>query len=264
MVDDEPDSIKMEMANIKEYLRTEHDLELELYEYKEAQEMIDGMDRATDIAFIDKNLGSATGLDVIREIRNRDKLLDILAYSRASIDDKEMAEMSSYGLVEVAQEKEEIIDKLQTLIDKNLAKWEDMSYLRGVVISRLIDIEREIDDILMEELAPRDDREEKFRDYVLENSDISMFAKRKILSKIKNGEEVPLSLSKLDNLQESRNLLAHCKSTEGDPKTLTLMKMGQIRVIDKDEIRTIFRQAEEFSECLTAFKRARFSSRTTE
>lgn len=264
VVDDEPDSIKMEIANIREYLRTEHDIELKLDEYKEAQEMIDGMDRETDIAFIDKNLGSATGLDVIREIRNRDKLLDILAYSRAPIDDKEIAEMSSYGLVEVAQDKEEIIDSLQTLIDKNLAKWEDMSYLRGVVISRLIDVEREIDDVFMEAFAPRDDCKERFRDYVLENSHITMFAKKTILSKLKPKEEKSLSINKLDALVDYRNLLAHCKNTEGDPKTLTLVKMGQRKVISKDEIKRIFEEAEEFSGRLMAFKRERFGSRPTE
>ena len=255
MVDDTPGALNPELDDISEYLDKTYDLDLELVEYEKASEIIDGIDQTTDIAFIDKNLNGTSGIDVIGHIRNKHKLLDVLIYSRARIENDDLAKINNYGFVAIAQKKEQIVDKLKTLIDKSLAKWDDINYLRGVVISRIIEIEREIDDVLMEVLAPHDDRKKKFRDLLLENSDISLFAKQRILSKIanpKNGK--PFSINELCYLQNQRNLLAHCQRSEDDPNTLTLVKMGEKLTVDKAKIKKIFEKAENFSGCLATFK----------
>ena len=256
MVDDEPNSLDSELSEIEEYLDKSHELKLDLVKYETPSEMIATIDQTTDIAFIDKNLNGTSGLDVIEEIRGRDKLLDIFIYSRAGIENSDLAKLSSYGLVGVAQEKEQIVDRLQTLIDKNLSKWEDVVFLRGVVISRLIDLERDIDDVLMETFLPSgEDRQKKFRDFLLENSNITMYAKQTILSKIaKPRDGNPFSISELDTLQKCRNLLAHCKRSESDPNVL--VKMGEGQRIDRSEIKEIFQKAEHFAECLRSFKQA--------
>ena len=258
MVDDNPNALKRELDEIEEYLLKIHELKLDLVSYEKPPEMITGMDQTTDIAFIDKNLNGASGLDVVEDIRKHDKLLDIFIYSRAGIENNDLAKLSSYGLVEVAQEKEQIVDKFKTLIDKNLSKWEDVVFLRGVVISRLIDLERDIDDVLMETFLPSGkERQEKFRDFLLENSHITMYAKQTILSKIanpKNGD--PFSINDLNVLQEYRNLLAHCKRSKDDPNVL--VKMGKDQPINRSEIKEIFQKAEHFAECLRSFKQAQY------
>ena len=256
MVDDEPDSLRDELDEIRQYLKETHGLELDLSEHVKASDAQRSIDQTTDIAFIDKNLNGISGIDVIENIRRTHKLLDVLIYSRANIKNDDLARINSYGIVEVAQERKQIIDKLRTLIDRNLAKWDDVSYLRGMVISRIIEIEREIDDVLMDFFVPHDDNKEKFRDYLLENPHISLFAKQTILGKITKPKK-SFSITKLRSLQENRNLLAHCKKSEEDPNTLTLVRMGEKKIISKDKIKAIFKNAEDFSKCLAEFKRAK-------
>ena len=262
MVDDEPDSLNSELNEIEEYLKKRHELELELVKYETASEMIANIDQTTDIAFVDKNLGISSGFEVIENIRDRDKLLDVFIYSREGIGSSDLVKLSSYGLVVVAQEREQIVDRLQTLIDKNLSRWEDVVFLRGVVISRLIDLERDIDDVLMETFLPSGKkRQEKFRDFLLENSNISVYSKQTILSKIakpKNGK--PFSIGELCNLQEFRNLLAHCKRSKYNPNVL--VKMGEEKEIGSAEIKKIFKKADHFSECLKLFKHEQIGSRS--
>ena len=262
MVDDEPDSLNSELNEIEEYLKKRHELELELVKYETASEMIANIDQTTDIAFIDKNLGTSSGFKVVENILDRDKLLDVFIYSRGGIGSSDLVKLFSYGLVVVAQEREQIVDKLQTLIDKNLSRWEDVVFLRGVVISRLIDLERDIDDVLMETFLPSGKkRQEKFRDFLLENSNISVYSKQTILSKIakpKNGQ--PFSIGELCNLQEFRNLLAHCKRSKYNPNVL--VKMGEEREIGSAEIKEIFKKADHFSECLKLFKYEQIGSRS--
>lgn len=264
MIDDEPDSLRAELDEIGLYLKNTHNLELVLSKYKKASDAQNAIDQTTDIAFIDKNLNGSSGIDVIGKIRRTHRLLDVLIYSRATIGSSDLAEINSYGIVAVAQEQDQIIDRLMTLIDRNLAKWNDISYLRGVVISRIIEIEREIDDVLMQVFAPRDDSKEKFRAYLLENSHITLFAKQKILSKIAKPEKgKPFSINELCSLQEDRNLLAHCQKSERDPDTLILVQMGEEKAIGKDKIKDIFAKAEKFSKCLAEFKRAQSESGPT-
>lgn len=262
MVDDIPDALESELDDIKEYLEKEYGMRLELVRYEKASQITDKIDQTTDIAFIDKNLNDASGIDVIEHIRNKYRLLDVLIYSRAHIENDDLAKINDYGIVEIVQKKERIVDRLKTLIDKNLGKWYDIYYLRGLVISRIIDIEREIDDALMEFFAPHDDSRKEFRNYLLENTYITLFAKKSILGKIANPSNgKPFSLNKLQHLQEYRNMLAHCQRSKGDPNTLTLVQMGKTVVIDKEEIKKIFEEANNFSECLTAFKQKQFRPR---
>ena len=263
MLDDEPNTLKSELAEIDEYLENKHGLELKLFKYEEAQEMIDSIDQTTDIAFIDKNLKKGTsGVDVIKCIRRRYPILDIFIYSRAGIKGRDLEKLPSYGLIGIAQRREQIVDRLETLIDKNLSKWEDVVFLRGVVISRLIDLERDIDDVLMEVFLPSgEERQKKFRDFVLENSYIPLVAKRKMLSKIADPKDgKPFSLSQLDYLLESRNMLAHCKRSDNDPNML--IKMGENQQISSAKIKEIFASAEHFSEGLTSFKQVQARSRS--
>ena len=262
MVDDTPDALESELGDIEEYLWKNYELKLDLAKYEKASQITDNIDQTTDIAFIDKNLNEASGIDVIDHIRGKYRLLDVLIYSRANIESDDLAKINNYGIVETAQKKEQIVDKLKTLIDRNLAKWDDIYYLRGAVISRIIEIEREIDDALMEFFAPHNDSKEEFRNYLLENPHIPLFAKKVILSKIaKSRGGNAFSLRKLQDLQEYRNMLAHCQRSKDDPNTLTLVKMGEMVVISKDKIRDIFENARNFSECLAAFKRERFRPR---
>lgn len=260
MVDDTPDALDSELGGIEEYLERKYDLKLDLVRYEKASEIIGGIDQTTDIAFIDKNLNGASGIDVIGSIRNKHKLLDVLIYSRANIDGDDLAKIDNYSIVETAQRKEQIVDKLKTLIDKNLSKWEDIVFLRGSVISRLVELERDIDDTLMAMFLPQGKRRrKKFRDFFLENSSISLEAKKEILRKMTQGTNRPFSIKDLEYVQKCRNRLAHCKRSEANPNVL--VTMGDELEIDSAEIKKIFEKADRFSKNIMSFRLAQVESR---
>lgn len=250
MVDDEVDSMGNELAEIEDYLE-KRGLELKIDKYENAEKAAN-IDPATDIAFIDKNLNGDSGIDVVGNIRKRHKLLDILVYSRRGIRDEDLRRLNIYGTVEVVQKKDQVIYRLRNLVRKNLSKWSDIVYMRGTVISRLIDIEQEVNDVLMDVFLPSEP--EKFRHLVLEQSIImSMDAKKTILSKIMKGmENKPFNVKDLEKLQNYRNTLAHCRRSEKDPNIL--IKGGTGKPIGRDEIKRIFETANKFSECLCAFR----------
>ena len=252
MLDDDPVSLDDELDEIELYLK-KYDLELNLVKYEKPSELEDGISHNTDVAFIDKNLNDASGIDAIKGIRSKYPLLDVFIYSRAGIKDGELRTLVGFSATEIVHDKEEIVDRLKTLIDKNLSKWEDMDFLRGVVLSKIIDHEQEINDVLVEIFAPSDETEQKFRDLILENPFVSLGTKHKILERItKAMKPKPFVIGDLYVLREHRNLLAHCKRNEDDPTTL--VSMGESTTVDRTKIREIFELAEKFSECLKAFK----------
>lgn len=263
MLDDELDSMDDELDEIKTYLTNKYDLELDLDRHEKSLDIMRAIDQTTDIAFIDKNLSeddNTTGIDVIGRIRDRYKLLDVFVYSRGGIGGDDMVKIHKYGIVEVAEEKSQVVDKLETLIDKNLSKWEDIVFLRGAVISRLVELEKDIDDALMEIFLPQGKRRQKrFRDFLLENSGIPLEAKKEILRKITAGTSRPFSVPDLEYVQRCRNRLAHCKRSESNPNVL--VTMGGCLEIDSAEIKKIFRKAEMFSENIRSFKRDLVGSR---
>ena len=243
MLDDEPDSLDIKLDEIKLHLLKEYGLKLCMVKYTEESKILDELDNTTDIAFIDKNLGDdSNGIGVVKKIRDKHPLMDVFVYSRAEINKNELMELTPYSSVEVAQKLGHIIDKLKTLIDKNLSKWDDIVFLRGAVISRIIDLERDINDLLMTAF-PQDTKEKKkeFRDLFLENSYISLEAKKRILKKL----EKSFADGRLQKLQKSRNLLAHCKRSESDPSVL--VSMGKGSTFDRDKIKKIFADAESVS-----------------
>ena len=216
MLDDDPESLDDELDEIQLYLTQRYELILDLVKYEKPSELTDKIDHNTDIAFIDKNLNGISGIDAIKNIRSKYPLLDIFIYSRVGIKDEELGMLAKYNTIETVREREQIVDRLKTLIDKNLSKWEDMVFLRGVVIAKIIDLEREIDDVLVETFLPSADNKQRFRDLLLENPYISMFAKQTILEKIMNSmKPKPLVMKDLQDLTKYRNLLAHWQNKRG-------------------------------------------------
>ena len=256
IVDDNLTSVRGYIKEIRFFLTNQYNLELDLIEVEKASDVPDKIDETVDIVVIDKNLGTgddAEGIRLINSIRERHRLSDIQIYTagRMKLSDLEM--ISDCGFVDIVRDRRQFVDRLQTLIERNLSKWSDIIYLRGVVISRIIELEGEINDVLMEVFSPHEGSQEKFRNFLLENSHITLFAKTKILSKLANPKDgKPFSIGDLCDLQESRNLLAHCKRSKTDPNIL--IKMGEELQIDSSEIKKIFAKAELFSKGLRSFK----------
>lgn len=253
MIDDEPDSMDEELDEVGAYLN-DRGFELETVKHERAVEASE-LDPATDLAFIDKNLNGVSGIDMVGRIRERHKLLDILVYSRKGMDSEDTRKLNSYGLVEIVQQKEQVIYRLKTLVEKSISKWDDIVYLRGTAVSRLIDLEQEINDVLMKLFSPSGKGKQRLRDLLFESSDMPMRVKQNVLGRaIKPMREKPFAIKDLQALQEHRNALAHCKRSREDPNVLVQADSGVL--IDRARIKQIFEQSENFSKCLQEFGRS--------
>ena len=249
-IDDEPDSIGDQMDEIKNYLK-DLKLTLNVITHEKNTGFLEKIDHRIDIIIIDKNMiNKDDGIKIVKEIRKEFKLVDILFYTANKLDKDEFKEIISYSLLEIVDGRK-FVDRLKTLIDKYLLKWVDIIYLRGTVISRIIETESEINQFLENYFLTN---HPKFKDFVLENRHVSLDAKKKIMSKIKDYEKVDfIGLKILTQLQEKRNLLAHCKRDPNDPHILNHMGSGE--KFDKEQIYAIFNMANKFSKELDSLRK---------
>lgn len=254
VVDNQPETISAQIEALESFLDEKYDRKLKPVIVKEQFEKISGEYDTADMVVVDNGLNGVNGMDVVRNIRKKYKLLDIILYTAGSMEDKYVADLARYGLVEIVSTRR-FTGRLKNILKRNLTIWEDIDYLRGIVISRIIEIEQEIDDVLMEVFLPHDKSKDKFRSFLLENPDVSMGAKRVILDQlIKPMQDKPFNTIDLEKLLKARNLLAHCKRSPKNPKAL--VKLGHHKEITKATIKAIFARAERFSEGLSAFRQA--------
>ena len=250
VIDDEPDSIGEQMDEIRLFLEEEYQLELIDDRYADPLGVLDKMDSAVDIVIIDRNLENSDGTDVVQEIRDRNRLLDIMLYSRGNLDYPKLEKITRHSPVEIAPTIE-FVDKLKTIIERNLSKWSDIFFLRGSVISRIVDLEVEIDELLMGYFLPQNDT--TFRNFILENGFFSLEAKKKILKEMRSTTNEQIDgLNCLEELQKKRNMLAHCKRDPQNPNIL--IRYGTQTSIEKKDIEQIFDKADMFSNILKSFK----------
>ena len=161
-----PDSVGEQMDRIRLYLRDEYQLDLIDDRYADPLGVADKIDGTVDMVLIDRKLEDIDGTETVEEIRSRYNLLDIMLYTRGAFDYTKIAEITRHRIVEIAPTGE-FVDKAKTLIDRNLSRWLDIFFLRGSVISKVVDVEVEINDLILEYFSPRNDTE--FRNFVLEN-----------------------------------------------------------------------------------------------
>lgn len=193
-----------------------------------------------DIALLDQNINEVKGLDVLNELRAENDLTDVLLYS--AVPDQEVAldEARRATFTEVVEGRE-IASRLELLIEKNIQKWEDVEILRGIVISKVIELELAVNEFFISYLKIPEIKIEEFRSYILENSYLSFEGKKQTIEKLakkKNKKsETKKLVDQLEKLQKERNNLAHCKR---DPDNKNqLIKMGSPEKYTKERINKI-------------------------
>jgi len=215
-----------------------------------------------DIVVTDKNLPAPMdGITVIKILKSKKRLTDVLFYSAKGFDIEEVRK-EHYGFVEIVEGKE-IVDKLKRLIDKNLKRCEDIVFLRGMVISMIIDLELKVNEFFVSYFKIPNENQEHFHNFILENQYNSLGGKVVTLDNIleKQGlkKEFKDLLQNIRELANNRNLLAHCKT---DPKNKNvLICMGQQKTFDKNKINKILDQINVVSEQLDDLPR-KFSPKT--
>lgn len=251
-VEDKPRAMKSQVDAIKEHLAGKNfDANIILdNDGTKFNQAISAL-QPIDIVVTDKNLpDSMDGLTVIRTLKQKRRLTDVLFYSAKGFNADDVRK-EHYGFVEIVEGKD-IIDQLKKLVDKNLKRCEDIVFLRGMVLSMIIDLELKVNEFFANYFEIPSKTILHFHNFMLENKYNSLAGKKTTLAKILKENKIEKDFEGLGNqiskLAEERNLLAHCKT---DPaKRNILVCMGDAEEFDKRRINSILEKVNKASEHL--------------
>lgn len=251
-IEDKPRAMQSQVAAIKEYIEGKNfDANIILDEDgKQFNKMIKDK-LPIDIVVTDKNLPEPMdGIKVIQTLKEKKKLTDVLFYSAKGFNADEVR-AQHYGFIEIVEGKN-IADQLKKLIDKNLSRCEDIVFLRGMVISMIIDLELKVNEFFAGYFEIPKKTLEQFHNFILENKYNTLAGKKSTLAKIlkenKWEKEFEGLATAVTKLAEDRNLLAHCKC---DPKRKNvLISMGDEQEFDRSRISGILHKINSTSEHL--------------
>ena len=242
VIDDHHENLDKQLDEVGEYLE-DKGFELVPLKSKKVEDLDGFLDGSiVDIILADKNLGSGrTGKEVVERTRAKNVLADILYYS-AAIEDEDIMELSLHLGVQVIKHRD-FVQPLKKMIDRNLLKWEDAVFLRGIVISRTIEMESKMNEFLAKYFGVKDDKLEYF-DFMLEGPTINLEGKKATITNIMKKEAMPeldITIIKkgVTEAQETRNILAH---RIRDPSSRSFRAKG--RIFDKAEMNKILGRIE--------------------
>jgi len=124
LVDDNLSAIMPQIDEIESYLNDEG-IELVLLTDDKSGKKVDLYleEYDVDVIVTDNKMGhDGDGLKVVKNVRKKNNLIDILFYSANSLDKKDYEILSSYTSVEIVPTKQ-IVDHLESLIDKILSNY---------------------------------------------------------------------------------------------------------------------------------------------
>jgi hypothetical protein len=243
-VEDNPSIVRVQKPAILRFLDgLGYDLHLLHAVDKETFESSYTSEPLIDIIVTDQGISEKlTGLDVIQRVRQENKLTDILFYSAKpdTFEDKGIySVLGHYGLIRIVEGKD-VEDPLKELIAMNLQRYKDIIYLRGFVISRCVDLEVRLNEVIACYFKITPDLVDEFHNSMLEGGGISMNSKKFLLSKIirVNGwsEEPEFRdiIELIRYISKQRNLLAHSKRDSTNPSIL--ISSGRTLRFDRDRI----------------------------
>ena len=233
-VDDTPDWVASIEASIKSHLEEKgYDPEIEL---KESGDNVD-ISKLTevDLIIIDYRLPGPNGEELIKEIRNKECLTEIVFYSQEAIKPSEHFDGIYY---ETRDDAEELIKKV---IDQTIKKAQDITLIRGFIIAEAIDVENILEECMVKVFQ---DKGELFSERVLNvNPPVYDAYKKfrfvkKIATTLKNNsaetelfeerKAIDKTLGKLfEEVFEPRNILAHSQKTINVDGSTTLEGINQ-------------------------------------
>lgn len=242
-VDDNPDAVKKSKNDVASRFKTDYpDILLNIIESvnnSEAQKQLKNANNNIEIVVTDYNLEETkTGVDILRETREANAATDVLFYTaRSTLDLETKNEIKNdYDFVEIIEGKDKITDVLTKLLEKHLRRFNDIVFLRGMVISNVIGLELKMNEFLAKYMGVKPERLAEFHNLIMENranqfsgkiTAIESIVKGKDTKKKKNKEYIKNSFSKivkikdfkdfikdLYKIEKDRNKLAHCKPSK--------------------------------------------------
>jgi CheY-like chemotaxis protein len=251
-IEDTPRAMKSQVEAIKDYL-TEKNFDANIILDDDGTKFNEAIkaSQSIDIVVTDKNLPAPMdGVTVIKTLKQKRRLTDVLFYSAKGFD-PDVVRNEHYGFIEIVEGKD-IIDHLKKLVDKNLKRCEDIVFLRGMVLSMIIDLELKVNEFFANYFEVPSKTIAHFHSFMLESKYNSLAGKKTTLSKILEENKIKENfkglVTQISELAEDRNLLAHCKT---DPtKKNILVCMGDEQEFDKKRINNILEKVNKASEHL--------------
>lgn len=259
LVDDQPKDLDLQMEEIKRHVEKKG-LILNLLPNKSGR----GIPRIlkennVDILMTDMKLVRNTGQKVVKSVKDSGVWTDVLFYTQQTdVDyDKIREETGHYPFLDFTA-RDLLVPDLTRMIDKNVRRWSDVVYLRGVFISMMIEVELEINNVLSKYFKVPAKTRASFQDLIMESRDHGLQGKVEALNKILKAEGLTKANYKalkkdLIELQSKRNVLAHCK--RHPTKDNCLVSAGEPRPFDKQAIIDLFDLARKSKESLCELKK---------
>lgn len=242
-VDDNPDAVKKSKNDVSSEFKTDYpDMMLNIIESAnnaEAQKQLKNANNNIEIVVTDYNLEETkSGVDILKETREANYATDVLFYTARSTLDSETKKgiKNDYDFVEIIEGKDKIADALTKLLGKHLRRFNDVVFLRGMVISNVIGLELKMNEFLAKYMGVKPDKVAEFHNLIMENSANQISGKRKAIESIvkgrdekrkgkkeyiKNGfsktiklDEFKKFIQSLHDIEKARNQLAHCKPSK--------------------------------------------------
>ena len=219
-VDDSPDWVKSIDDSIKNHLDEKG------YEPKiELKESADNVDTSklteVDLIIIDYRLPGSNGDELIKQIRSKECLTEIVFYSQEAFKPSEHFDGIYYVTRDAA---EELIKKV---IDQTIKKAQDITLVRGFIIAEAIDVENILEECMVKVF---EDKGELFSQKVIGAKppvyaiEKFKFVKRMVKDRKKDEQEGTDRYEQLEDIDkimnelpkevfDQRNILAHSKKT---------------------------------------------------
>ncbi len=246
-IDDTPDSAEPKMESIEEFL-----LEEGFVFEPVLQENADGISDYLDDPELDIIITDFNGIDVeelIKKVQSLHKYIDLVLYSENPPPEFYEAARSIPGTYSCT--REDVEDTIKKVIQNTIRRTQNVNNMRGIVISEVIDIENQVEEIIVKYFDDKGDLAKK----VLEKEDVCDFGKKiaflnSILKKIVKDYNKKISTEKdpdvrdklgtqktmlqslyniskklSDEVMKTRNVLAHVEQKVGNDNVPYLKSM---------------------------------------
>ena len=259
LVDDDMPAMNDQIREIRQYLKEDKQIDrlnfhtISVENESDLEQIDNYLEKHVDLVLTDNSmLSDDDGLKLTKKVRDKSILIDILLYSAKPIKEKDYRDLSHYLQIQTHDNKH-ITDITKNIIDRNLSKWDDVIFLRGIIISESIEIELKMDRILTEFFEIPEEKRTKFENLILGNFSISLEVKKAELKSVLEGaglKELWTNVStKIERLQKNRNKLAHGRV---DPQDHHRFIAGNSQeVFDKEKMIAIFSDIKDIREKLS-------------
>ena len=229
-VDDSPDWVSPVKDNITSHLEGKgYEPKIEL---KESGADVDTSKLADiDLIIIDYQLPGDKGDELIKQVRDKECLTQIVFYSQGPIN----RDARLYGVH--FSTREDVEEDIEKVVDKTIERAQDITLVRGFIIAETIDVEN-----ILEECMAKifEDKGELFSEKVIgakppvyDSYNKFMFVKRIVKERKNDAQEGTNRYTQLKDIDEimndldkevfaQRNILAHSKITINDHGSITL------------------------------------------